>query len=401
LIRVLLFWFLLSVPAMAQDFSGLARINMGQSQVRDQGDTLVVDLALSQTVPYRVFTLDDPRRLVLDFREVDWTGVSRAALLNSDLAVDVHFGALRPGWSRLVLDLSVPLNVREAGMTVDTASGAADVRVVLAPVTPEAFAAAAGAPADPAWELQAAAQALLPPPPDDGMIVVAVDPGHGGIDPGAERDGLQEADLMLRLGREVAEALNRTGTIRAVLTRDADMFVPLEERMSIARRNGVDLLISLHADALAEDDARGASVYTISTAGADQASERMAERHESGDLLAGLDLSGQADRVATVLMDLARLESGPKGDRFADALVTAMRDGGVRLNSKPRRADRLAVLNAADFASVLLEAGFLSNDRDLSMLSDPAGRAPLVAAIVVAVQQWAAAEAVRAPLIRK
>ena len=127
----------------------------------------------------------------------------------------------------------------------------------------------------------------------------------------------------------------------------------------------------------------------------------MAERHQRGDLLSGLDLSGADDTVATVLMDLARLETGPAGDRLAAALVTAMGDAGARLNSRPRREAPLAVLGAADFPSVLVEVGFLSNERDRERLSSTEGRAPIVEGLVTGLTRWAADEAARARLLRQ
>jgi N-acetylmuramoyl-L-alanine amidase len=390
-----------AAPAFAQDFSGLARVDMAKSQVSDDGSDLLVDLHLSQTVPYRVFTLDEPRRLVIDFREVDWTGVSAAALRNADLAPALRFGVFRPGWSRLVVDLAEPLNIHAAGLTVDQDSGAAHLQVRLVPAKEDVFADRAGAPQTPGWETDAGISDIPVPATEDGPTVIVIDPGHGGIDPGAERGGVQEADLMLALGIEVADAINRLEGFRAVLTRTSDIFVPLEARMSIARSAGADLFISLHADALEEDAARGASIYTLNQEGSDSASQRMAERHERGDLLAGLDLAGQDDRVVTVLMDLARAESGPAGQRFASTLVSSFRDTDVRLNSRPRREGRLAVLMAADFPSVLIEVGFLSSAADRAALSEPAGRVPLVEGLSDAVRYWAMDEAVREPLIRQ
>lgn len=399
MIRLIAFVLLWSNAAFAQDFSGLARVDQVNTQIVDIQDGLQVDIQLSQAVPYRVFTLDEPRRLVLDFREVDWTGLSRAELGGASGVTDLRFGPSRPGWSRLVIELASPMIVQAAGMAVDDVTGGAKVQVILTQTDADTYAARAGAPPDDGW---GDLVATLPAPvPDDGPLVVVIDPGHGGIDPGAERDGLTEADLMLRLSIEVAEALNRSGGVRAILTRDTDVFVPLDARLSIARAAGADLFISLHADALEEDEAQGASVYTLNAAGVDAAAERMAERHERGDLLAGLDLSGTDDRVATVLMDLARAETGPSGTRFADQLVAAMRASGQRMNSRPRREARLAVLNAPDFASVLVEVGFLSNTRDREALRSPAGRAPVVAGILEAVQMWAVEEAARDALIRQ
>ena len=376
--------------ASAQVFSGLARVDPAQSQIVQDGSDLVVALQLDQTVPYRVFTLDAPKRLVMEFREIDWQG-----LTPDDFAQNgsVQFGNMPSGWSRIVVGLAAPMIVSEAGMNVDATSGAARVTVRLAPVSEEVFALRVR-PSEDATTNNVRRQK------PDGPMVIVIDPGHGGLDPGAQRGGSNEADLMLRLGIEVAEGLARAG-FRAILTREADVFVPLADRMTLARQAGASLLISLHADALAVDAARGASVYTLTNAAADAASARMAERHERGDLVAGIDLSDQDDRVATVLMDLARLETVPQSKRFADTLVSSLRRAGASLNSKPRREGRLAVLNAADFASVLVEVGFLSSARDREMLSSSQGRRPLVVGLVDAVQRWAVDEAARAPLVRQ
>jgi len=384
------------LAATAQDFTALARLDIRESAVRDMRGGLGVDLYLSQPVPFRVFTLDGPKRLVMDFREIDWTGADKSQILTVGRASDLRFGVLRPGWSRLVVDLAEPMVVTQAGMTVDEVTGTAHVRVTLSRTSEAEFTARVGAPPDPDWQLLIDADPTLPAPraaSDDGLMIVAIDPGHGGIDPGAERDGLKEADIVLALGRELAEAINRTDGMRAVLTRSSDIFVPLEQRMTIARAAGADILISIHADALEEDAATGASVYTPSREAADQASQRMAERHDRGDLLAGLDLTGTDDRIATVLMDLARQKTGPQSLRFADTLVSALRSEGARVNSRPRREAVLAVLNAADFPSVLLEAGFLSSDLDRAELSTQAAREPIVRGVVTALQRWRTAEA--------
>lgn len=393
----------LSGATAAQDFSGLARLDVAQSQVRDTDAGISVTLYLSQAVPYRVFTIEEPRRLVMDFREVDWRGASRAALLNADGATDLRFGALRPGWSRLVIDLARPMLVTEAGMQVDTRDGTADLLVLLVESTEESFVAASGAPPDPDWDLGVDLPTSLQAMPEveDGPTVVVIDPGHGGIDPGAQRGGVVEADVMLQLAQELAEALSRAGGFQPVLTRQSDIFVPLAERMTLARAAGADAFLSLHADALDDDVTRGASVYTLTKEGQDQASERMAERHDRGDLLAGVDLSGQDDTVATVLMDLARLETGPQAERLAQSIVTGLSDAGARLNSRPRREAKLAVLNAADFPSVLIEVGFLSNADDRARITSTEGRAAMVAGLVQALQRWKADEEARAPLVRQ
>lgn len=394
---------LLATPLAAQEFSALARLDPEASALRDEGRGIEVDLWLSQPVPWRVFTLDAPRRLVMDFREIDWRGVAPERFLQSDLVRDLRFGPLRPGWSRLVADLAAPLRIAKAGMEVDEVQGTARLRLTMHPSSAADFTAAAGAPPDPGWDALAALDVTRPPaaPADDGVLRVAIDPGHGGIDPGATRDGVREADLMLALARDLAAAIARTDGLEAVLTREADVFVPLQTRMSRARAAGADVFVSLHADALAMGHAAGASVYRLNAEGQGAASARMAERHGRGDLLAGLDLSGQDDTVAKILLDLARAQTGPQSARLQSALIAGFARAGARLNSRPAREGRLAVLMSSDFPSVLIEAGFLSNDADRAALQNAEGRAPLVAGIVLGLRDWAQEEAALAPLMRQ
>ena len=379
MIRLLCLMLLLATGAVAE-----VRVDPARSAVENHWRNLRVSLGLSDVVPYRVFTLDAPRRLVLDFQGVDWTGIDAATLLQKGRATGLRFGPMRPGWSRMVVDLADPLVVAEAGMV--RADDGADLTVLLRPVAAQEFALRTGAPPDPEWDVFAGLDPVTPAPVPDDVFTVVIDAGHGGIDPGAERSGVREADVMLLLAREVAAGLNALDGVRAVLTREDDSFVPLNARMTIARAAGADLFISLHADALEEDEAEGASIYTLATGGGDTASARMVERHERGDLLAGVDLEATGDKVATVLMDLARAQTGPEGRQFADDLVAALRAADMPVNSRPRREGQLAVLSAADFPSVLIEAGFLSNNRDRALLASAAGRDRIVQAIVAAVR---------------
>lgn len=386
----------------AQEFSALARLDVTQSGADDGFRHAGIELFLSQPVPYRVFTLDDPMRLVMDFREVDFRNANAAAFTQSDWITGARFGGLRPGWSRMILDLSDPVQVDEAGMRVDDVDGTAQISVVLKSTSAADFAAASGAPNDPDWAfLMATDPAMSEPDTDEGPLVIVIDPGHGGIDPGADVADVHEADVMLALGLELAAALGRIEGVQPAITRADDTFVPLQERLTLARGAGADLFISLHADALEGVQATGASVYTLTSQAAGEASQRMAERHERGDLLAGVDLSRQSDEVAMVLQDLVRVETAASGERFADQLVIAMGDTGAVLNSRPRRQAELAVLNAADFPSILLEVGFLSNPDDRARLTTAQGRAPIVAAVTLAVGRWAIEEAALEPLIRQ
>lgn len=215
-----------AVPTTAQDLSGLARVDVERSKISDGWfGTTELTLALSQGVPYRVFSLSDPARLVIDFREVDFAGVAAAALLpETGRIAAVRFGAFRPGWSRLVLDLGAPLVPKEIAMPVDPSSGQAMLSITLKEVSAEDFAGQAGPPADADWGVQAADQPAAIE--EDGFVVV-IDPGHGGIDPGAVRDTTSEKELMLGIGLALRDALRRAGGVEVVLTRDTDTFVSL------------------------------------------------------------------------------------------------------------------------------------------------------------------------------
>lgn len=390
-----------AVPVTAQNLTALARVDGTRSDISDGwfGKT-DIRLGLSQGVPFRVFLLDDPARLVVDFREADWAGISPQMLLAEPGRVsDVRFGAFQPGWSRLVADLAVPMVPTQIGMPVDEASGTATLEIALKEVDADAYAAAAGAPVDPAWT-----RALIAPPkqgqPEDDRFVVVLDPGHGGIDPGAQSGGVSEKDLMLSFARSLRDALVRAG-VEAVLTRDDDIFVALEHRVAIAHQQNADLFISLHADSLRQGGAKGATVYTLSDEASDAATEHLAARHNRADIIAGADLTGSDDQVAGILLDLARQETEPRSAALAQVLVDGMTTAGGPMNRRPLRRAGFSVLKSADIPSVLIEVGFLSNDRDLNNLRDPVWRSVMVNGLADAILAWRDADEARAPLVRQ
>ncbi len=377
------------LPAAAQDLSALARLDPAASSITDQGETLSITLQLSQPVPWRVRFADNPRRLIMDFREVDWSGIADMRRDSSRIA-DLRAGSFRPGWSRLVMELAAPLTLMTAEMATDTG---ATVRIDLFPTTPADFAQQAALPEPAEWALPKAAALPAPTPRGTGPLTVVLDPGHGGIDPGAERDGHTEAELMLTFARELKELLVRDGGFRVVMTREEDIFVPLETRISVAHAVGAEVFLSLHADALAEGEAVGATIYTLSEDASDEAARALAERHDRDDLLSGIDLTEQDDLVATVLMDMARTETQPRIDRLALALRQSISGAGLKMHRHPIQQAGFSVLKSPDVPSLLIELGFLSSASDLERLIDPDWRASMAAAIRDALRVWAAEDA--------
>lgn len=387
-LKALLLSLLLALPAGAQELSALAKVNPLRSGIVATGGGLELRLQLSQPVPWRLRLLADPPRLVIDAREVDWTGAETLAVVKPGLSL--RAGRFRPGWSRMVLELEGPHRVARAEMTTGEETR---LEIVLEPTDAESFAAEAARPDLPEWALPEAAELIAPLPEGGGPLVVVLDPGHGGIDPGAEREGTNEATLMLTFARELKEVLVRDGRFRVVMTREEDVFVPLETRTSIAREAEADIFLSLHADALAEGDAQGATVYTLAEEASDEASAALAERHDRDDLLAGVDLTEQDDVVAEVLMDMARTETAPRTDRLARAMVGAIKAAEIRMHRHPQQSGGFSVLKSPDIPSVLLEVGFLSSDRDFKRLSDPAWRATLAQALLQALVLWSEEDA--------
>jgi N-acetylmuramoyl-L-alanine amidase len=376
-------------PVVAQDLSALARLDADSSSLKAASGAVDLALAISQPVPWRVRFLDNPPRLVLDAREIDWTGISGLTVAAPVMAL--RAGSFRAGWSRLVVELDGPWVLVSSEMA--TGNDGATIRLQLVPGDAASFATEAARPDLPEWAAPDPAEVPVLLPQGGGAIRVVLDPGHGGIDPGAERDGQTEAALMLTFARELKELLLRDGRFSVTMTRDDDVFVPLETRTSIARNAEADLFLSLHADALAEGEAQGATVYTLAEEASDAASEALAERHDRDDLLAGLDLSDQDDVVAEVLMDMARTETAPRTDRLARAIVGAIKAAEIRMHRRPLQTGGFSVLKSPDIPSVLLELGFLSSDRDYARLSDPKWRATLAEAVLQAIVTWSEEDA--------
>lgn len=379
----LLIW--MAGVAVAQDFNARATVIDAQAK-RD-----ALTLTLSQPIPWRVFVEDDPWRLVIDTSEVDWTTLNADLLTNLGQA---RSGRIRAGWSRLVILLPGPRRIDRAWMQTGQD---ATIRIALAdganptgPLSPQEWDAAP----------DAVPTAARPRQTGDRPLVIALDPGHGGVDPGAERDGLTEADLMLRFARELAEVLRRRGH-RVVLTRENDEFVGLRGRSTIARAAGADLMISLHADAVEGGGAEGATVYTLSPGNTNALAAEIAQRHGRDDLLLGAGDIEQGDEIARILVELARAETAPRGLMLADALVTGLSGAGVQLHKRPRLGGRFTVLKAPDIPSVLLELGFMSDPEDMDNLRSVDWRSRMAAAVSDGIEAWAIEDAAEALRLRQ
>jgi N-acetylmuramoyl-L-alanine amidase len=225
------------------------------------------------------------------------------------------------------------------------------------------------------------------PPPR----IIVLDPGHGGIDPGAiSPRGIYEKNITLASARELARQLEATGRYRAVLTRSRDVFVPLRERVVRARRSHAELLLSIHADALPDRELRGLSVYTLSDRASDRETAALAERENRDGFVAGLKLSRQPREIGTILLDLARRQTNNRSLTFAGAVVGEL-GRTVSLLDKPHRSAGFVVLTAPDIPSALVELGCLSNRDEERLLAQPGYQQRLARALLRAIDDYFAA----------
>ncbi len=393
-----------SIPVVAQDLQAIARLNVAKSTVTDRlFGGVGITLSLSQPVPFRVFVLDAPKRLVIDFKEVDWGLFKGNDILNTQAVLAIRWGLYRPGWSRMVLDMDTPLAIETIEMVTSTGGSNAQLKINLQNVTKSEFAKTIGAPEDDFWAYKPIGSDVVPKQRQlgDRPLIVAIDPGHGGIDPGAKRTGHTEKQLVLLFSRELKEALILSGRYKAGMTRDSDEFVSLPERITRARAIQADVMISLHADALASGDASGTTVYTLSAKASDAAAAGLAQQHDRSDLLAGVDLSRQDDLIASVLMDMARLETSARSDALAEQIVNGIATSVGHLRKRPHLSAGFTVLKAPDVPSVLVELGFMSSKRDLNNLLTKEWRAKVIAGIINALDIWTIEDATQAQLLRK
>ncbi|MBS3931209.1 MAG: N-acetylmuramoyl-L-alanine amidase [Sphingomonadales bacterium] len=214
-------------------------------------------------------------------------------------------------------------------------------------------------------------------PLDSSRPLVVIDAGHGGKDPGAGAGEPKEKDLVLALALALRDELLKQGGVRVALTRSDDTYLLLGERPAVARRLGADLFISIHADSTeVESGALGASVYTLSDKGSNEAAERMAARENAADEINGIRISNQSDDVNTILVDLSQGQSLAHSQLFAALLLREAR-GTMPLKDAEPQSAAFAVLKSPDVPSILFETGYINNPLDLARLMAPNGRKAL------------------------
>jgi N-acetylmuramoyl-L-alanine amidase len=371
-----------TAPA-ADSFPMATDVRLGGDETQTR---FVMDL--DRKIDLRVFTLADPYRVVLDIPEVTFQLPPHAGESGRGLIKAFRFGLVMPGGSRMVLDLTKPVRVDKA-FAVDPADGA-PARLVLDLVATDRDSFMRKVALD-----QKAASAAPPPSQpqsqsSDPRPLIVLDPGHGGLDTGTKApSGELEKDIVLDVAKRLRALLEKSGKYRVLMTRADDTFVPLADRVEIARKAGAALFVSIHADSLPrkEGDAQGATVYTLSETASDPQAAQLAEEENRADVIAGVDLTNEPDDVAGILLDLAQRETKTYSMQFARRLVTELK-GTARLHKDPIKSAGFRVLRAPDVPSVLVELGYVSNKQDLQSLLSDAWRAHTADAMAQAIDEY-------------
>lgn len=376
--------FLFSMPqvsAQSANPTGETTIHGLRVGVHGEKTRLVMDM--DGPASFKTFVLADPYRIVVDLPEVTFRIPSGKKSNLVGGVAGYRFGLFEPGTSRLVFDLEEPRVISAAFELPPRAGRGHRLVMDLRKVTHASFLNASKAsiakrmaerrqsPASPAVPGAVAGRNDGAGSVGKSKKVIVIDPGHGGVDPGAiGASGAHEKTIVLAAAKTLKRVLEKTGRYEVVLTRSRDRFLRLRERVAVSRAADADLFISVHADSIADKRLRGASIYTLSEQSSDKEAARLAEQENKSDIIAGMDFSEETPEVTNILIDLAQRETMNQSARFAGYLAKELR-GAVHTHRRAHRFAGFAVLKAPDVPSVLLELGYLSNPKEERMLRSP------------------------------
>ncbi|MGE0024728.1 MAG: N-acetylmuramoyl-L-alanine amidase, partial [Hyphomicrobium sp.] len=369
--------------AAAAGAASATRASLAGDQMRT-----TFELDLTAGVTAEIYTLANPYRVVVDlphveFRLPDGTGQDGGGLVET-----FRYGLFAEDKARVVLDTKGPVRIERAAMTAAEGGGVV-FSFDLVTTDPASFGLGTGAGKAEAETAKPLAAPELPPdkPQPGGKAVIMIDPGHGGIDGGAvSSTNMLEKDVVLAVAKELKRQLAASGRYDVQMTRTADIFVSLDQRLNLSAKKGVDLFVSLHADSLSLDrgaaTVRGATVYTLSERASDEEARRMAEKENASDLIAGLNVVDGAgvDEVKDILFDLMKRETANFSADLSNALVRKLK----RVTPMARESQRAAafkVLKQTHAPSVLIELGYLSNAEDEKLLNSAPWRKKIAGAI--------------------
>ncbi len=322
----------------------------------DSPDSTRVVFDVSAAVSHKVFTLSNPERVVIDIDGLSAADRARVDAVKGKGSVQRVRSGPRESGIRVVLDVDHAMNVKSFSLVPTEEYGHRLVVDLEDPVKAQPT------------------PAMLEPAPSplfDKPIVIAIDAGHGGEDPGARgHNGLLEKEVALSVARKLARAINAQPGMKAVLTRDGDYYVGLRERVNIARKHQADLFVSVHCNAFTKRHMRGTAVYVLSNRGASNEHARwLAHKENAADLVGGVELHGKDNELAAVLIDLSQSATMEASFDVGSRILSSMGRVNVLQKSDVQQAG-FAVLKAPDIPSVLVETAFITNAHEEKLLGD-------------------------------
>ncbi len=370
---------------------GYAKPRVNDVRLGQNGPLTRLVLELSEAVDYDLFFLNSPKRAVIDLPSLDWPQDRQFAA--KGVVDGMRFGQFKETVSRIVLDLGRPVRVEKSFVLPPTAGFPYRLVIDLAPASEEEFAALVAS----REKAVASAPPEVTPPLDpakpspvrrkNAKRVIVIDAGHGGVDPGAHGAKVHEKHVVLSFAKELADQMRKTGRYSVHLTRDRDIYIPLRQRVNIAREKDADLFISVHADSITRKNVRGLSIYTLSETASDREAAALARKENRSDIIAGIDFGDQPPEVANILIDLAQRETKNLSVKFAGLVVDQVK-GKTPLLERTHRFAGFRVLKAPDVPSVLIELGFLTNRADERQLQSRSWRQNVAGGIVQAVDRY-------------
>jgi N-acetylmuramoyl-L-alanine amidase len=360
---------------------------------------------VSAETGFSVKALPNPYRVVIDVPNVRFDLPSGIGRKKRGLVQQIRYGKPE-GQSQIVIDTTAPVLIEKSFAAGRNGKRKARIVVELAATTPETFARALAKESESAEASEASSPEFTASLPlflprwltgtSSARKVIVIDPGHGGIDPGAVSPGrTMEKDVVFAFAQALKEALDATGQFDVKLTRDSDIFVSLRDRVKLAHEAKADLFIAVHADTVRGQTVTGTTLYTLSEKASDAEAEALAEKENRVDVIAGLDLGEQNPQVADILIDLVQRESKNHAVLFSRTALDQLR-GITTMTGKPLRSAGFMVLKAPDIPSVLIELGYLSSREDERKLLSAAWRRKMSGALTRAVVKHFADSAVAA-----
>ncbi len=222
------------------------------------------------------------------------------------------------------------------------------------------------------------------------MPIIVIDAGHGGKDPGTIGDyaRTKEKNITLSYARELAKHLRNTQNYKIYLTRDSDIFIPLQDRVAKARKLNADLFISIHADSALDGDTKGLSIYTLSEKSSDKQAELLAQKENRSDIIAGLNFEDTSGDILKTLIDLSQRSSMNSSSHFANLAIKSIQENDINILQNTHRFAGFVVLTAPDMTSILIELGYLSNRKEEAQLNSLTHKRNIIKALVDAIDEY-------------